>query len=103
MAPIFDNGESLLSKADKNIFNDKKEFEKYINSESLNISNYGVSYDKLVESFCDKRHIEKLRGLLTFKFVKNGQYVLPDNRLELLELMIQKRAIHFIDIIEKMK
>ncbi|HCC04165.1 MAG TPA: protein kinase [Clostridiales bacterium] len=99
-APIFDNGEGLLSKGDINIFKDKKIFEEYINNENTNISYYGISYDKLVSRFCNKEDIEKLRKLLNFKFEKHEKYNLEDNRLKLLEEMIKERATRFIKIIE---
>ena len=98
-APIFDNGEGLLCKADPKIFNQTQEFEKYINSDIANISNYEVSYDKLVQTFCNKEQIEKLRKLLNFKFKKHKNYNLPDERIKKLEQMIRTRAMHFIDVI----
>ena len=98
-APIFDNGESLLSKAMPSLFGDVKEFENYINSENINISYYGISYDKLISAFCDKKHIDKLRKLLNFKFKRHEKYNLEDSRLNLLEIMIRQRALKFIAIL----
>lgn len=100
-APIFDNGESLLSKTMPNVFDNKEKFKEYIKKEDLNISYYGVSYDDLVKEFCTKNHIEKLRKLLNFKFIRDKNYNLPAKRLKCLEYMIQERARHFIDIINK--
>ena len=100
LAPIFDNGESLLSKAMPSLFNDREDFEKYINSENNNISYYGVSYDKLVANFCNNEYVYKLRRLLNFKFDKHEKYNLEDNRLKALEKMIQKRASRFIEILD---
>ena len=100
LAPIFDNGESLLSKAMPSLFNNKEKFENYINSENNNISYYGVSYDKLVATFCNNEHVYKLRRLLNFKFDKHEKYNLEDNRLKALEKMIQKRASRFIGILD---
>lgn len=99
-APIFDNGDGLLSKGDINLFKNKEKFEEYINSESANISYYGISYDKLVSRFCNKDDIVKLRKLLNFKFERHKKYNLEENRLELLEYMINQRAIRFINVIE---
>lgn len=99
-APIFDNGEGLLAKGDVNIFEDKDEFMKYINSDNTNISYYGINYDKLVYKYCNKEHIEKLRKLLNFKFEKHPKYNLDDKRLKLLETMVKIRASRFITILE---
>ena len=100
-APIFDNGESLLSKAMPDVFLDKDEFKKYIEKEEVNISYYGVNYDELVKEFCDKSHIKQLRKLVDFKFEKHSSYNLSAKRLECLSYMIQERAKKFIDIINK--
>lgn len=48
LALIFDNGESLLSKAMPEVFLDKSSFLEYINRSEVNISYYGVSYDEVV-------------------------------------------------------
>ncbi|MBQ9658495.1 MAG: XRE family transcriptional regulator [Clostridia bacterium] len=103
LAPIFDNGEGLLSKVDKKIFEDSKTFDEFINSENANISYYGISFDELVSNFCNKTHISKLRKLLTFEFTKHPNYNLDEQRLKLLEKMVKDRAKRFIKIIEKSK
>ena len=99
-APIFDNGEGLLSKADVKAFESKEKFQEYIKSNSVNISSYGVNYEDLVKAFCDKEQISKLRKLLTFKFTKHKRYNLEEKRLNLLEEMIRDRASKLISIIE---
>lgn len=98
-APVFDNGESLLSKTMPSVFKDKKEFKKYIEKPEINVSYYGVSYDDLVREFCDKSHIKMLRKLLDFEFEKHSTYNLPAKRLNCLSYMIRKRASRFIDVI----
>lgn len=100
-APIFDNGESLLSKATPSIFDNREEFKKYIQKDEINISYYGVSYDDLVKEFCDKTDVEKLRKLLNFKFERHSSYNLSSKRLECLSIMIQERAKKFINIINE--
>lgn len=100
-APIFDNGENLLSKAIPNVFDNKEEFKKYIEKNEINISYYGVSYDDLVKEFCNKTNIKTLRRLLDFKLKKHSSYNLPTNRLECLNYMIQERAKRFINIINE--
>ena len=100
-APIFDNGEGLLSKADIKAFESKESFQNYIKNNSVNISSYGVNYEDLVKAFCDKEQIGKLRKLLTFKFEKHPKYNLEDKRLNLLEEMIKSRAKELIALIER--
>ena len=100
-APIFDNGEGLLSKGNIKAFDSKKSFEEYIKSDSVNISSYGVNYKELVRAFCGKSQIAKLRKVLTFKFKKHKLYNLSDSRLELLNNMIIERAKELILEIEK--
>lgn len=100
-APVFDNGESLLSKAMPSVFKKREEFISYINRSDVNISYYGVSYDDLVKEFCKKRHIKMLRKLVDFKFEKHKRYNLDSKRLDSLSLMIRLRAQRFIDILEK--
>ncbi len=102
-APIFDNGESLLSKTMPNVFENRIKFKEYIQKEDLNISYYGVSYDELVKEFCTKNQIEKLRRLLDFKFVRDKNYNLSFKRLRCLEYMIQERAKHFIEVLNNYK
>lgn len=95
-APIFDNGEGLLSKGDIRAFESKKNFDEYIHNEYVNISQYGVNYKELVKAFCNKEQIAKLRNLFNFKFEKHPLYNLPDNRLKLLEYFVQERANELI-------
>lgn len=100
-APIFDNGEGLLSKGDISAFDNQQAFSNYINSNSVNISCYGVDYKELVKAFCNKSQIAKLRKVLTFSFQKHHKYNLPDNRIRLLENMVKNRASELIVEIEK--
>ena len=97
LAPIFDNGEALLSKADPKIFGNKEKFEEYLNSNLTTVSYYGIRFEELVKEFCKKEQVEKLRKLLNFHFLKHSKYNLEENRLEALNYMIQKRAKEFIE------
>lgn len=100
-APIFDNGAGLLSDAPSEIFANKKAFmEYYKNDKELQKSNYGVDYRTLVSMYCAKSEIGLLRKATTFKFKKHSKYNLNDERLKLLNEMINERAIELIDIIE---
>ena len=95
-APIFDNGEGLLSKAMPDIFDDIQKFKEYINSDNQNISYYGTPYKNLVKAYCGEKQVESLRKLLNFNFKKHSRYNLLENRLDLLSKMIQERARLFI-------
>ena len=101
LAPIFDNGEGLLSKAHIDIFEDQKKFVEYISNDNINISCYGSSYNSLVKAFCNKKQVAKLRKLLNFKFEKHPVYNLSEKRIKLLEMLVKKRAKELILLIEK--
>ncbi|MBR2840880.1 MAG: XRE family transcriptional regulator [Bacilli bacterium] len=101
LAPIFDNGNSLLSLELPKVFEDEGEFINLINDKAKNISYYGMSYDKLVEKYCNKKHIKDLRKLLSFKFTKHKSYNLSNKRLNSLSKMIRIRASRFIELLEK--
>lgn len=98
-APLFDNGEGLLSKGSIEAFSDIDSLYKFINSREV-YSYYGIAYDDLVKAFCDKKQIAKLRKLLTFKFKKHKTYNLPNKRLSLLEIFIRQRANYLINLIQ---
>ena len=100
LAPIFDNGEGLLSKAPIDIFESYEKFEKYTNSNNANISCYGSNYNDLVKAFCNKKQVAKLRKLLGFTFKKHQMYNLSENRIKFLETYIRKRANELILLIE---
>lgn len=99
LAPVFDNGESLLCKALPDVFLNYAEFKKYIEKDEVNISYYGISYNDLVKEFCNKSHITLLRKLLNFEFQKHSSYNLSSKRLRCLNYLIESRAKKFIDII----
>ena len=85
LAPIFDNGESLLSKALTNDFDNDDEFLKLMNSNEYKYSYYNASYEALIKEYCNKEQIADLRKLLTFKFKRDEKLNLPNNRLTKLE------------------
>ncbi|MCR4593470.1 MAG: XRE family transcriptional regulator [Clostridiales bacterium] len=99
-APLFDNGEGLLSKGSKEAFTSRNAFWDYMETADVNTSQYGVDYLDLVDAFCGKEQIAKLRKVLDFRFIKHPKYNLPDNRLELIEDMVRERANELILTIE---
>lgn len=86
MAPIFDNGLSLLC------YGMKDDFE--------NIENYAktrkpATYQDFIEyvkPLITKRQRDKLRRLLEFEFDRKSTYKLPNDRLKKLEELIRSRA-----------
>lgn len=100
LAPIFDNGEGLFSKADINIFKNKELFEKYVKQEDINTSNYGIDYRKLVNRYCIKDQVSKLNKLSNFEFTRHEKYNLDETRLKLIENFIKSRARELIFILE---
>ncbi len=71
------------------------------NDRELQKSNYGGDYRELVKAYCTKEQVSKLRKLVNFRFSKHSRYNLPKDRLDLLNGMIQERAIELIGILEK--
>lgn len=99
LAPIFDNGESLLSKALPSDFENNDNFLELMNSNEYKYSYYNASYEAIIKEYCNKDQIADLRKLLTFKFKRNEKINLPENRLSKLEKFIQTRAREYIDIL----
>jgi len=101
LAPIFDNGESLLSKALPSDFENDTQFNILINSNEYKYSYYNASYEAIIKEYCTKEQIVDLRKLLTFKFIRNDKINLPENRLTKLEKFIQTRAREYIEILSQ--
>ena len=101
LAPIFDNGESLLSKALPSDFENDTQFNILINSNEYKYSYYNASYEAIIKEYCTKEQIADLRKLLTFKFIRNDRINLPENRLTKLEKFIQTRAREYIEILSQ--
>lgn len=101
LAPIFDNGESLLSKALPSDFENDIQFNILINSNEYKYSYYNASYEAIIKEYCTKEQIVDLKKLLTFKFIRNDKINLPENRLTKLEKFIQTRAREYIEILSQ--
>lgn len=100
-APIFDNGEGLFSKANPNVFDSSSSFDNYLKDDELNSSNTGARYEKLVETFCGKEQIAKLRKMLTFELKLHEKYNLDNKRFCLISQMLKSRASELIKVIEQ--
>lgn len=98
LAPLFDNGYSLFARCtDRNLF-DKDAFKIY--QENYKTSLLGANHAQLIEWFCDKEAVAKLRKLYNFKFERHEKYNLPEERLCFLETYIQNRAVELTKMIE---
>ncbi len=101
MAPIFDNGNTLLSMELPTDLENREKVIEIITAKEKNISFYGISYDDLVLKFCNKKHIKDLNLLANFKFNIDEKYGFSKKRMDNLSFMIRYRAKHFIDLLEK--
>lgn len=82
-APIFDNGNSILSLI-KNKPVDEV-FKQYT-------SRIGVDFDTLSNNFVQERHKKGLEKLKEFKFIRHPKFNLPEDLLEKAEIFISQRA-----------
>lgn len=83
-APIFDNGNSILSfiEEDTEIENLFKQY----------TSKFDIDFDILSNNFVQERHRAGLEKLKTFKFKRHPHFNLSENILQKGEKFIQKRA-----------
>ncbi len=88
-APLFDHGNSLLNYAANDDIKNEETLLDY--TETL----VPCVYDDFIgtaKAILSPKHREGLRKMLEFKFKKNPRYNLPDERLKVLEKVIQERA-----------
>ena len=83
-APIFDNGNSIITLIDENS-NIYKIFNRYI-------SKIEIDFNYLTKYFVCERHRKGLEKLRVFSFKRHLKYNLPDNILEKVEQFIHRRA-----------
>lgn len=88
-APLFDHGNALLNFAGKDDLENEEALSAYAETLAPCVYDDFIGTAKAVLT---QRHREGLRKLLTFKFRKNPRYNLPDERLRMLEGLIQNRA-----------
>ena len=92
-APIFDNGNSILS------FLDDETSLEIISS--YYISKFNLSFDLLIIFFVQERHKKGLEKLKNFKFKRHKEYNLPENLLKKGEKFISERAKMALRQLEK--
>lgn len=83
-APIFDNGNSIITLINENSNIDKL-FNRYI-------SKVEIDFNYLAKHFVCERHREGLEKLRVFSFKRHLKYNLPDNILKKVEQFIHRRA-----------
>lgn len=88
-APLFDHGNSLLSLAGLDAFSSPDALQKYM--DTLLPHTYD-SFEQEAAAVMTHRHREALRKLLNFRFRKHSRYNLPDGRLKMVELAVQRQA-----------
>ncbi len=94
-APIIDNGAGLLPYA-----MDNDEFASYDNLVTYSKTRSAVMYADFIDTakqYMTKRQIDKLKKLINFKFTKHSRYNLNDNRLKLLERLINDRVLELLN------
>ena len=99
LAPIFDNGYSLFSKAisEKTQDNEFKDLRKFLSR----------VYPKLYDHWLDipggvtDEMIDRLVGLEKFEFKPHPDFIMPDNRLEVIQYFLQNRIAKIISYREK--
>ena len=100
LAPIFDNGESLLSKEIPSVFLNDNDFLEVVNSVKYDYSYYDTKYVDLIKLYCNKEQIKDLRKLLDFKINRHSKYNLDENRIKRIEEFVHKRAMLYISVLE---
>lgn len=98
ICPIFDNGLSLMDEANEKDFNDLKSAINYCNNLSPVI---GKSFEKNVAIFKGKLQQKQLLKLVGFKFTRHELYNLSDEKLKLIEELIQHRINLMLNIKNK--
>ena len=88
-APLFDHGNSLFNFAGADDLQSEQALDAY--AETLMPSVYD-DFLGTARQVLREKHREALRHMLTFRFKKHPRYNLPEKRLRLIEMEIQKRS-----------
>lgn len=95
MAPLFDNGASLLCYGmDEFEFKSFESLNEYANRKSAVMYTDFISVAK---ELMTKRQIDKIKKMIGFKFKKHSRYNLTSKRLNLLERIIQERILKLLN------
>lgn len=98
ISPIFDNGISLLCEAPKDKLTDFNSAKKYCKALSPAIGN---SFDENIALFKNPIQQKQLSKLIGFKFKQHEKYKFPEDRLKLIEEILQDRVKEALNIKHK--
>jgi len=95
-APIFDNGATLFSLANKDAYAD---LDKYAKTRLPVYDN--TTFDGICQTYITKRQVEKLRKMLNFSFKRHPKMNLPEEHVAAIEKHLRKRASQLIELHKK--
>ena len=95
VAPIFDNGYSLMN------FLTLDELNNINNAKIEKISNFSYDFDTQLKLFIQPRHAENLEKLKHFTFKRHAKYNLSEEWLKPIESFIQQRATKALEFIKE--
>lgn len=96
VAPVFDNGMSLLHQALDSDFKDESFLESYFELREVTFAYIEYNSFDLVRALIGPTQIERLRKLFNFKFRKHSKYNWSDKRLGFLEGIIRNNARNLV-------
>lgn len=91
-APIFDNGLSLFNFA---MDDDFKDLESYAKTRT---TPYGISFETICAEVIGKKQVSELRKLIGFKFKRHDSINISEERLCVIEKLLQKRITQLISL-----
>ncbi|MCR2067299.1 hypothetical protein CHLV3229_10575, partial [Campylobacter helveticus] len=95
VAPIFDNGYSLMN------FLTLDELNNINNAKIEKISNFSYDFDTQLKLFIQPRHTQGLEKLKHFTFKRHAKYNLSEEWLKPIESFIQQRATKALEFIKE--
>ena len=98
IAPVFDNGVSLLGKANNSKLESFDIAREYCKT---SVPAIGVSFDDNIALFKGPIQQKQLLELIDFKFIQHGMHEFPKDRLELIEHILQDRVKEALNIKHK--
>lgn len=94
MAPLFDHGNCMFNKLKEDLYESTYTFEKHINTLYPTLWN---SFEKNVELFMGERQKQELSRVLEFTLPKHDKYNMSDDKLNVLNHVLQNRAKTILD------
>lgn len=93
-APIFDNGFSIMK------FLMETELSNIENAFKDKCSFFGYNFDEQLLLSAEKRHLESLKNLSQFEFIRHSEFNLDEVWLQSIENHIRKRAEKVINYLK---